>query len=75
MHEDPTESPLLARLTELEIKASFAEDTLDRLNDVIVRQQAQIDALVREVAQLRAQSPGDEGPALRSLRDELPPHY
>jgi len=65
----------LNRLTELEIKASFAEDTLDRLNDVIVRQQAQIDGLVRQVAQLRQQSQTEEGPAPSNLRDELPPHY
>ncbi len=70
MHED-TER----RLTDLEIKASHAEDTLDRLNDVIVRQQAQIDMLLREVALLRAQAPADETSAFRSLRDELPPHY
>ena len=62
------------RLTELEIKASFAEDTIDRLNEVIVRQQAQIDALCREVANLRFE-PAAEAPALRSLRDELPPHF
>jgi SlyX protein len=41
------------RLTELEIKASFTEDTLDQLNQVIVRQAAQVDALVREVRRLR----------------------
>ena len=71
MHED-TER----RLTNLEIKASEAEDTLDRLNDVIVRQQGQIDRLLREVAQLRAQlARTEEASTLRSLRDELPPHY
>lgn len=70
MHED-TER----RLTDLEIKASHAEDTLDRLNDVIVRQQAQIDLLLREVALLRTQAPADETQPFRSLRDELPPHY
>jgi SlyX protein len=63
------------RLTELEIKASYAEDTLDRLNDVIVRQQAQIDALVRELALLHQQAPAADAPAFRSLRDDLPPHY
>jgi SlyX protein len=63
------------RLTELEIKASYAEDTLDRLNDVIVRQQAQIDALVRELALLHQQAPAADAPVFRSLRDDLPPHY
>ncbi len=63
------------RLTELEIKASFSEDTLDRLNDVVVRQQAQIDALMRQLATLREQIPADAQDTPRSLRDELPPHY
>jgi SlyX protein len=71
MHED-TEH----RLTNLEMKASDAEDTLERLNDVIVRQQTQIDLLLREVALLRAQTPAaEDASAFRSLRDELPPHY
>ena len=42
------------RLTELEIKASFTEDLLDQLNQVIVRQQQQIDTLVREIGHLRS---------------------
>ena len=67
------------RLTELEIKASFAEDSVDQLNAVIVRQQQQIDALTAQLAQLRQllqQQPVDgSGSAFRSLRDELPPHY
>lgn len=64
------------RLTDLEIKASFTEDLLDRLNEVVVRQQEQIAALVREIAELRRQqqAAGDAG-SLRSLLDELPPHY
>ncbi len=63
------------RLTDLEIKASFTEDTLDSLNAVVVRQQQQIDGLLRELAALREQGDTSEGPAFRSLRDELPPHY
>ena len=84
MHNDPTDTQplnehlsehLSERLTELEIKASFAEDTLDRLNDVIVRQQAQIDLLIREVTQLRQQPTAADASPAGSLRDELPPHY
>jgi SlyX protein len=63
------------RLTELEIKASYTEDTLDRLNAVVVRQQRQIDLLLRELAELKLNGPGAEGAVPRSLRDELPPHY
>ena len=63
------------RLTELEIKAGFAEDLLDHLNKLVARQQEQIELLVRELVQLRQQqASGGEGTP-RSLRDELPPHY
>lgn len=63
------------RLTELEIKASFSEDLIDHLNQAIVRQQQQIDLLLREVRHLRDQMPSDSAGTVRSLRDELPPHY
>jgi SlyX protein len=68
-------SPTEQRLDELEIKASFTEDLLDQLNAVIIRQQAQIDVLLRQVVELQQRAP-EAGPApFRSLRDELPPHY
>ncbi|HSW03950.1 SlyX family protein [Aquabacterium sp.] len=63
------------RLTELEIKVSFTEDTLDRLNDIVVHQQRQIELLTRELIELRNQRASADAPAFRSLRDELPPHY
>lgn len=64
------------RLTDLEIKASFTEDTVEQLNQVIVRQQEQIDRLVRELVELRNRATAaDEPGAARNLRDELPPHY
>lgn len=64
-----------ARLTELEIKASFGEDLLDQLNLVIVRQQQQIDALIREVGRLTQPMLDGANVADRQLRDDLPPHY
>ena len=63
------------RLTDLEIKASFNEDLLDQLNQVIIRQQQQLDALVRELAQLRQQMPDAGSGALSRPGDDLPPHY
>ena len=63
------------RLTELEIKASFTEDLLDQLNQIIVNQQQQIDALLRELSDLRQRLPEGGAVPYRSLRDELPPHY
>lgn len=63
------------RLADLEIKASFTEDLLDQLDQVIVRQQQQIDSLIREIAHLRQPSTdGGLAPA-RNLRDDMPPHY
>ena len=65
------------RLTNLEVKAAFSEDQIDQLDQVIVRQQAQIDALIREVRSLRERQPQpDAGQgAVRQPRDDLPPHY
>ncbi len=71
---DTTLQTLEQRITELEIKASFADDTLEQLNQVVVRQQDQIDRLVRELVELRDRAAAEPG-APRTLRDELPPHY
>jgi SlyX protein len=73
---EPLHDDIERRLTELEIKASFSEDTVELLNQVIIRQQQQIDSLTQDVVHLRAQLPaGDGGGGARNLRDELPPHY
>jgi SlyX protein len=64
------------RLIDLEIKASFTEDTVDQLNQVVVRQQQQIDALVHEISQLRQQLPeSSSGTAAGRSTEDLPPHY
>jgi SlyX protein len=63
------------RLTELEIKASYTEDLIDQLNKVIVRQQAQIDLLVKAITELRLSSTDGGLGAARNLRDDLPPHF
>lgn len=70
----PGTADLERRLTELEIKATYTEDLLEELNRTVVRQQQQIDLLVRELLTLRDQAEAAQ-PAFRSLRDELPPHY
>ncbi|QDL36655.1 SlyX family protein [Rhodoferax sediminis] len=63
------------RLTDLEIKATFTEDLLEQLDQVIVRQQQQIDLLIREIGHLRQPATDGQPGAARNLRDELPPHY
>ena len=63
------------RLTDLEIKATFTEDLLEQLDQVIVRQQQQIDLLIREIVQLRQPAADGQPGVPRNPRDELPPHY
>jgi len=63
------------RLTDLEVKASFTEDLVDHLNQIVASQQQHIDRLLLEVARLRAQGSSGDSEVFRSLRDELPPHY
>ena len=63
------------RLTDLEIKATYAEDLVEQLDKIVARQQQQIDLLMREVAALRQPAGDGQLNAGRSLRDELPPHF
>lgn len=63
-------------IVELETRLAFQEHTLQALNDVVTRQQQQIEALVREIQtikdRLRAAAPSPVAP----LEDEKPPpHY
>ena len=64
------------QVVELETRLAFQEHTLQALNDVITRQQQQIEALFREIEvlkdRLRAAAPSPVG----ALEDEKPPpHY
>lgn len=68
-------SALQARIDDLEVKAAFMEDLVDKLDQVVVRQQQQIDLLIQEVTRLKQQPAGGDMPVHRSLRDDLPPHY
>jgi SlyX protein len=72
-----TNSFIEQRLEALEIKASFTEDLVDKLDQIIIRQQQTLDTLVAELLRLREQSASQaaDGGAARNLRDELPPHY
>jgi len=66
---------LEARLVELELKVTYADDLLDRLNQLVFRQQQQIEVLARELSALRQQQ-GPDGPSgARAPQDERPPHY
>jgi SlyX protein len=64
-----------ARINELEIKLSYAEDMLETLNHTVYKQQEQIEALQRQLSDLQRQVQSIPGGGARSLADELPPHY
>ena len=64
-----------SRITELEIKISYAEDLVNELNRTVFRQQRQIDQLLAEVRVLRQQVQAVAPSEARNLRDEIPPHY
>jgi SlyX protein len=64
-----------ARLTELEVKMSYAEDQIEALNRTVHLQQQQIDRLLEQVRTLRQELQAAQPGEGRSLRDELPPHY
>lgn len=63
------------RITDLEIKISYAEDLIDELNRTVFRQQQQIDLLVTEIKALRDQVRSAAPTEPLNLRDEIPPHY
>lgn len=68
------------QLVDLQTRFAFQEDSLQTLNDIVTRQQMQIDALERELMLHREklseliQAVADRSPAL-SPADEKPPHY
>ncbi len=75
MNTDSQKNTTDQRLTDLEIKATYTEDLLEQLDQIVARQQQQIDLLMREVAELRQPVVDSQLNTGRSLSDELPPHF
>ncbi len=66
------------RITELEIKTAYLEDTIQQLDSVICQQQNQIDALKKHFKQLTDSTEDlseNNKDNLPTLLDDLPPHY
>lgn len=65
-----------ARLAEIEIKLTWAEDQVQELNTLVYRQQKRIEHLEKLCEALIDQMRQLSGPsAPHSLREEIPPHY
>lgn len=66
------------KLIELETKFSYQEDLLVVLNEIVVKQQGQLDELLRELSaikqQLQEAAERDHGQGELN-QDEKPPHY
>ena len=63
------------RLNELEAKVAFAEDLVETLNQIVIRQQGQLDSLQQQMRRLHQQFKDARPDETHTLRDELPPHY
>ncbi|MEY4416223.1 MAG: hypothetical protein RIQ53_3516 [Pseudomonadota bacterium] len=70
-----TDEDIDRRLTDLEVKACYQDDLLETLNRLVAEQSAQITQLRLALARLAEQQADARPEGLRSLRDELPPHY
>lgn len=63
------------KITDIEIRLTYQESALQELNDVIVKQQNQIDKLIADVNRLRRQL-DSSAELVRSQSEETPPpHY
>jgi len=64
------------RLIELETKISYQDHIIGELNDVIIRQQKQIDRLEKSVKHLQEHLKGSSDSGLARPEEESPPpHY
>jgi len=64
------------RLIELETRLSFQEDTIHQLNEVITRQQNQIDLLQEQVDDLKKRVQTVQTSNIKDESEETPPpHY
>ena len=64
------------RLIELESRLVFQDDTIQKLNDVIIKQQAQIDSLGADILILKSQLRALHPSHVAAESEEIPPpHY
>ena len=64
------------RLDDLEIRFSYQDDFIMKLNEVVTQQGQTIERLEKELLDLkRSSNPGASVDGNRSLADEKPPHF
>ena len=71
-----TETPSPAsRIDALEVRISYLDETIETLNNTITAQWKQIDALSREMLNLRERLEDAESKSSGLPANERPPHY
>jgi SlyX protein len=67
---------MIQRLEELEVRVAFQDKTIQELNDVVTRQQRELDRLTQQLEALKQQVRA-AAPSLVVSREEEtpPPHY
>ena len=64
------------RLTELEVRVAFQDKTLQDLNEVVTRQQREIDRLTKELEAVKSRLSGfAPSMVIRQEDEKPPPHY
>lgn len=66
------------RITRLEETLAYQANTIEELNEVVTKQQTEIDRLTRQVTMLMkraAEQEADETSSSMPLADQLPPHW
>ena len=63
------------RVMELEIKNAHQEDTIDQLNQIIIKHQTQIDGLIRHMEQLQDKLSNLQDNNPKDTPEPPPPHY
>jgi uncharacterized coiled-coil protein SlyX len=71
-----SDSELTARIAELETQLAFQDDLLQSLNQVTIKQEEQMLAIIRELKSLREQvAVMSSAPSKANAEEEPPPHY
>ncbi|MCK5648621.1 MAG: SlyX family protein [Gammaproteobacteria bacterium] len=63
------------RVMELEIKNAHHEDTIEQLNQIIIKHQTSIDSLVRQMEQLQSKLSNLQQSNSKDTPEPPPPHY
>ena len=63
------------RVMELEIKNAHQEDTIEQLNQIIIKHQNSIDSLIRHVEQLQNKVSDMQESNIKEGPEAPPPHY